>query len=138
MDDLERYGFQIIALDFDGTLFTQAPYPEMGDPIPEMIDKVKELEEAGHKWILWTCRGGQGLQDAVDACIAQGITPDAVNSDIEEVKATEFGQNKSQKPHCTVLVDDRAPGSIEAFLNTDFSNDGAVKGVRLDLIKILI
>ena len=58
-----------IAVDFDGTIVTHA-YPEIGKPIPFAIDTLKKLQQEGHhQLILWTCREGELLQEAIDYTI---------------------------------------------------------------------
>ena len=57
-----------IAIDFDGTIVTHA-YPAIGKPIPFAIDTLKKLQqEDHHQLILWTCREGELLKEAVDYC----------------------------------------------------------------------
>ena len=43
-----------IAIDFDGTIVEHA-YPEIGHPIPFAIETLLQLQEDGHRLILWTC-----------------------------------------------------------------------------------
>ena len=68
----------IIAIDFDGTI-CRNKYPEIGDPMPLAIESIKELKERGHDLILWTCRQGDLLDDAVRWCEEHGIPFDLVN-----------------------------------------------------------
>lgn len=57
----------IIAVDFDGTIVTHN-YPYIGSPLPNAFNTLIKLQGLGHKLILWTCRGGKELQEAVDFC----------------------------------------------------------------------
>lgn len=50
---------KIIAIDFDGVLFTEA-YPAVGMPIAPNINRAKNERANGAVLILWTCPGGQG------------------------------------------------------------------------------
>lgn len=69
-----------IAVDFDGTIVTNA-YPAIGKPIPFAIEALKRLQQVdNHLIILWSCREGQVLQDAVDYCHQRGLDFYAVNS----------------------------------------------------------
>lgn len=95
---------KIIAVDFDGTLCTNN-YPEIGEPIEEVINYVKEQQEAGAKIILWTCRVQQRLADAVEWCSEQGLTFDAVNQNLPEI-VEEFGGD-SRKVYADEYIDDR-------------------------------
>ena len=55
-----------IAIDFDGCLCTDA-FPEIGEPNWAVINRAKTEQQAGAGLILWTCREGQLLLDAVEA-----------------------------------------------------------------------
>lgn len=81
----------IIAVDFDGTLCKNR-YPDIGEPIQEVIDKLLEEQKNGAKLILWTCRCDKELTDAVEWCERHGIIFDAVNDHLQELKET-FGNN---------------------------------------------
>ncbi len=73
-----------IAIDFDGCLCTDA-YPEIGSPNLAVIARAQEERQRhGAGLILWTCREGQLLQDALDACSRWGLTFDAVNESLPE------------------------------------------------------
>ena len=56
--------------------------------------------------ILWTCREGKELEDAVAACKAVGLEFDAVNDNVPELKEA-FGTNP-RKVGATEYWDDRA------------------------------
>ena len=58
---------ETFAVDFDGTLCRSA-WPGIGEPIHEMINWIKELRQMGHKVILWTCRDGMQLVNAIVWC----------------------------------------------------------------------
>ena len=74
----------IVAVDFDGTL-CRDKYPHIGEPKQEMIDLVKAYQKGGWKTVLWTCRNGDALVEAVAWCKEHGLTFDAVNTNIREV-----------------------------------------------------
>jgi hydroxymethylpyrimidine pyrophosphatase-like HAD family hydrolase len=70
--------YKIFAVDFDGTL-CQSKWPEIGEPIQPMIDYCIKLREQGHKLILWTCRTGEQIEQAVKWCNKRGLYFHAVN-----------------------------------------------------------
>lgn len=74
---------KVIAVDFDGTLFT-ANWPGVGQPIWPVINKAKQERENGAAIILWTCRAGESLQNAVEACEKVGLVLDGVNETLPE------------------------------------------------------
>ena len=97
---------KIIAVDFDGTLFVDA-WPYIGAPIWSTIEKVKEEQANGSAIILWTCRSGEALTRAVDACWQVGLKFDAVNENLPElIKA--WGGEDTRKICATEYWDDRA------------------------------
>ena len=74
-----------IAIDFDGCLCTDT-FPAIGEPNWAVINRAKAEQRRGAGLILWTCREGQLLQEAVEACQSWGLTFDSVN----EIKQREF------------------------------------------------
>lgn len=93
----------IIAVDFDGTLVDHV-FPGMGAPRISTIDKVKELKARGHRLILWTCREGEALLDAVRFCTAMGLTFEAVN---ENIPNPEYAFPTSHKVYADLYLDDK-------------------------------
>lgn len=71
----------IIAVDFDGTI-VEHRYPNIGKELPNSIYFLKKLKEQKHILILWTCREGKELKEAVDYCKSRGLEFDAVNENI--------------------------------------------------------
>lgn len=74
----------ILAIDFDGTLCTNL-FPKIGNPIEPVIAWCKEHKALGNKLILWTCRTGQELDNAVEWCKEQGLEFDSVNENLDEI-----------------------------------------------------
>lgn len=94
-----------IALDFDGTL-CENKYPEIGAPKWDVIRQAKQEKEAGTKLILWTCREGALLQEALAACRRWGLELDAVNDSLASWKRC-FGDDP-RKIGATEYWDDKA------------------------------
>lgn len=55
----------IIAVDFDGTI-SRGKYPAIDGEQPYAGDSLRELHAQGHKIIIWTCRTGDRLLDAIN------------------------------------------------------------------------
>lgn len=96
---------EVFAVDFDGTLCENA-WPNIGEPIHDMINWIKQLRKDGHKIILWTCRDGMALVDALTWCADFGLFFDAVNDNLEDHKR-QFGGN-SRKILADYYIDDKA------------------------------
>lgn len=95
-----------IAIDFDGCICTNK-YPEIGEPIQTTILLAKQhQDQGGYGLILWTCREGKLLQEAVDACKGWGLEFDAINESLPEW-IEEYGNNP-RKVGASEYWDDRA------------------------------
>lgn len=103
----------IIAIDFDGTI-CQNKYPEIGDPMPLAIESIKELKKRGHDLILWTCRQGEQLYNAVKWCKEHGIPFDLVNEH-EPNNLRAFGGVAGNKVFADIYIDDRNLGGFPGW-----------------------
>ncbi len=97
---------KIIAVDFDGTLFTDE-YPEVGYPIWSVINYCKEQKDKGAILILWTCRNGEDLTEAVELAKSVGIDFDYVNENTRENLAM-YGGRDNRKIYADEYIDDKA------------------------------
>lgn len=64
--------YQIIAVDFDGTLCF-SKWPELGEPNKPLIEYLKSWRNQGNKLILWTCRAGEALDKAVSVNVNEKV-----------------------------------------------------------------
>jgi len=101
----------IWAIDFDGTIVDLA-YPEIGKPNTKLIYRLKQLKEKGHKLILWTCREGKDLEEAVDFCNSVNLFFDAINQNLPGITYAWEGR----KVFADVYLDDKNI-SIKEFLD---------------------
>lgn len=78
---------KVIAIDFDGTL-CKCKYPAIGKPKRFTIWRAKRKQKRGAVLILWTCRTGELLREAVEACSLWGLDFDYINeNDPERIQA---------------------------------------------------
>lgn len=73
---------KVIAIDYDGTCTEENSFPKVGklrDGLKECIDM---LQKNGNKVILWTCRTGDSLFEAINYLKSNGIEFDDYNSNI--------------------------------------------------------
>lgn len=96
--------YRIIAVDFDGTLCTNA-WPGIGDPNESLIAYLKTVQAAGDKLILWTCRNGRALVEAVEWCAAQGLIFDGINENLREIIDANGGDTR--KVFADIYIDDK-------------------------------
>ena len=95
---------RVIAVDFDGTL-CENKYPKIGKPNTELITQLAEEKKKGTAVILFTCRDGQRLKEAVKWCSKQGLQFDRVNDNLpERIRAYK---GNTRKISADVYVDDR-------------------------------
>lgn len=123
-------GHYIFAVDFDNTLIKGNTWPDVNGEMNIPMIKYLQMEQArGTKVILWTCRAGQSLQDAVELCKSYGLEFDAVNENLPEmIKA--YG-NDSRKISADRYIEDHAidPSGVSWTLFTDF---------KLSIVKSLV
>lgn len=75
----------IVAVDFDMTLSMER-YPMLGKPNRRLFEWLVDRKiNNGDKIILWTCREGKQLVDAINYCREQGLEFDAINQNVPEV-----------------------------------------------------
>lgn len=95
----------IIAVDFDGVLCEER-WPAIGAPREAIILYLIDRRKQGDKLILWTCREGELLADAVNWCEEHGLIFDAVNANLPE-RVREYG-NDCRKIGADEYWDDRS------------------------------
>lgn len=105
---------KVIAVDFDGTLCANN-YPKIGIANNKVIEELIELQKNGHKLILWTCREGSLLDEAVLFCAEHGLCFDAVNNNIPE-RIEMYGTNP-RKIGADLYIDDLAVIPDSLFAN---------------------
>lgn len=106
-----------VAIDFDGTIAV-TEYPHIVSAVPEALAFIGECRRLGVAVILWTCRTGEHLTDAVAWCGSQGIAFDAVNENLPDwIEAWENlfpGIPADCRKVCaSKYIDDRANSGID-------------------------
>lgn len=96
---------KVIAVDFDGTL-CEAAWPHIGEPLVGNIRRAKQEQQRGARLILWTCREGEKLKEALAWCAEHGLRFDAVNCNAVE-NIDSFGSD-CRKVYASEYWDDRA------------------------------
>ena len=99
----------IYAIDFDGTI-VENKFPEIGELKPEAETFIRALQERGDKWILYTMREGEVLEEALAFLRKNDLIPDAVNDNLPEM--CEFYHNNPRKVFANVYIDDHNAGGL--------------------------
>jgi hypothetical protein len=92
-----------IAIDFDGTIFQKAKFPEIGPLIPEARRVILALQLADNDLYLWTCRDGTALQMAKDKLFVEGMLFTIANFHPDQ-------EHLSNKLDAEIYIDDKALG----------------------------
>ena len=99
-----------IAVDFDGTI-VENRYPEIGRELPFATETMRMLAQEGHRLVLWSCREGELLDEAVAWCRERGVEFWAVNRDYPE-ETTENNPHWTRKLKADLFIDDRNVGGL--------------------------
>lgn len=90
----------IIAVDYDGTLFDE------GRINRGLIAQLRQAQRHGDTVILWTCREGRRLTEALDALHRAGFHPQFVNCNAPE--AVRRLHHDPRKIFADLYIDDKA------------------------------
>ena len=72
----------------------------------DLMNHLIKRRKQGNKIILWTCRQGERLQQAVEWCKQFGLEFDAVNENLPEM--IEHYGGDTRKVFYDVLIDDKS------------------------------
>lgn len=100
-----------IAVDFDGTIVENA-YPKIGKPRPFAFETLKAFQSKGCALILWTCREGKLLEEAVEFCRRKGIEFYAVNKNFPDEQSIE---ETCRKIDANFYFDDKSVPPFEGW-----------------------
>lgn len=99
----------ILAVDADGTMWEHV-FPAIGKPLPGAFETLKRFQEKGDRLLLWTCREGMFLQEAIYFCKLNGIEFEEHNNN-----AKEHDYAKSRKIFADLYLDDRVVGGFPGW-----------------------
>jgi hypothetical protein len=99
----------ILSVDFDGTI-CQHMFPAIGPAMPGAFETLKRFQEKGDRLILWTCREGMYLKEAITFCKLNGIEFEQHNNNV-----IEHDYDKSRKVYSDLYIDDRMVGGFPGW-----------------------
>lgn len=91
----------IIAVDFDGTLQFQD-----GKANIALFHALRCKQQRGDIIILWTCRSGQRLAEAVRFCQQHGLRPNYINQNTPQI--IKMLGHDPRKVYADLYIDDKA------------------------------
>lgn len=104
----------IIAIDFDGTICRTTRFPLIDGETPYAADTIRQLHADGHYIIIWTCRTGQNLLDAINWLLHHRIPFDRINDHNPDNLARYGYGGKKIYAHC--YIDDKNLGGFPGWL----------------------
>jgi hydroxymethylpyrimidine pyrophosphatase-like HAD family hydrolase len=104
---------KIIALDYDGCIVDKYGYP-----ILKNVFAIRKEIEKGTKVILWTCRCGDKLDEAIRFCDSLNISLSAINENLLEIR--KYYNNNSRKIYADEYWDDKAVLKNDKIINNVF------------------
>lgn len=102
----------IIAVDFDGTLH-RSEFPKIGKPEPYAAECLRKLKADGHFLIIWTCRTGNYLTDAVNWLMENDIPFHRINDQCPEVG--KLYSDLPRKIYAHIYIDDKQIGGLPCW-----------------------
>lgn len=102
----------IIAIDFDGTI-VRSDYPNIIGPQPYAADVINALHENGNYIIIWTCRTGEILLEAINWLLEHDIRFNRINDHNPE-NLSLYGDG-GKKIYADVYIDDKNLGGFPGW-----------------------
>jgi len=102
----------IIAIDFDGTI-VESRFPEIGSLFVGAKESINALHDAEHYIIIWTCRTGDRLTEAINFLLENGIKFDRINEHCPE-NLKKYGSS-SRKVYAHCYIDDKNIGGFPGW-----------------------
>ena len=102
----------IIAIDFDGTI-VESRFPEIVSLLPQAKESINALHDAGHYIIIWTCRTGDNLLNAINFLLENGVKFHRVNEQSTD-NLKKYGSN-SRKVYAHCYIDDKNIGGFPGW-----------------------
>lgn len=90
----------IIAVDFDGTI----KLPNGSANVP-LLERLICEQKNGNVVILWTCREGERLKEALQFCLKHGLAPNYINKNAPQ--SIVRMRHDSRKIYADVYIDDK-------------------------------
>ncbi|MRI64408.1 hypothetical protein EDM00_10490 [Ornithobacterium rhinotracheale] len=100
----------IIAIDFDGTIAV-SKFPEILGLQFKAKKYIQKLKDDGHYIIIYTCRNGDNLTNAINFLLEKGIPFDRINDNSPE-NLKQYNSANTRKVYADVYIDDKQVGGL--------------------------
>jgi hypothetical protein len=105
----KKYKINLIAVDFDDTICFGNNEDDPSKTVYRFdmnaIRILKDFQKRGGSIILWTCRSGKSLTDAMNEMAGIGFYPDYINYD-HKMTIAKWGDN-GKKVYADLYIDER-------------------------------
>lgn len=102
----------IVAVDFDGVL-NACEYPKVGVLVEGAKKGMQWLRDQKHTVIVWTCREGDDLLNAINFLLERDVPFDRVNANVRA--NIEKHSNDSRKVCADLYIDDHNLGGFPGW-----------------------
>ena len=106
----------VISIDFDRTITEKNIFPEIGKVREHAFEAIQNLQAAGHKCILWTCREGKYLDEARVFLRLNGIELDGFNYSPYQLQSRKIVADVYIDDKNVFMVDDVDWYKIEEYV----------------------
>ena len=106
----------VIAIDFDGTITEKNIFPDIAQIREHAAETIHNFQAAGHKCILWTCRYGRSLDEAIQFLLDNGIKMDGYNSNLYPLNSRKIVADVYIDDKNVFMVDDVDWYKIEEYV----------------------
>lgn len=95
----------IIAIDFDGTI-VHDQFPGIGQMLPGAKETINQLKKEGYYIIIWTCRTGIRMAEAVEFLVREGVRFDKINESCP-ANVDLYSGCDTRKVYADLYIDDK-------------------------------
>ena len=106
----------VIACDFDGTITDKNLFPQIGEMKEYALEAIHNLQAAGHKIVLWTCREGYYLDEAKKWLNDNGLDLDFYNYSPYQLPSRKIVADVYIDDKNVFMVDDVNWHKIEEYI----------------------
>lgn len=106
----------VIAIDFDGTITDKNIFPEIGKAREHALEAIRHFQELGHYVVLWTCREGEHLVNAINWLLQNNIKMDGYNANLYPIYSKKIVADVYIDDKNVFMVDDVDWYKIEEYI----------------------
>ena len=106
----------VIAIDFDGCITEKNIFPEIGKAREHAFEAIRQFQKLGHQVVLWTCREGEHLVNAINWLLQNNIKMDGYNANLYPIYSKKIVADVYIDDKNVFMVDDVDWYKIEEYI----------------------